>query len=285
MKGSKLKGRLQIQFAPMGGKRVWLVNRPTDQTPYSKNHKFDDVVKELKDKGQRYLVWSDGTSKPESFDLTKPIERGSYGLPSYAHIGDPQKDTVVKDAKKGAKRGPLYKASTPYNFSHTFGLLSADDDAKRLVTGIVYKPNELDTQREWMSPDELDKAANWWMEKSQASGKRHTGLAEARVTQSYIAPQDLRIGNKLVKAGSWIVTLRILSKKLWADIKAGVYKGFSMGGYVTRIPGSLPPGLKIPNPSTVNELKDAQPLEVSFVKSAANKEPEYLLLKCALCSG
>ena len=189
------------------------------------------------------------------------------------------------ERKKGAKRGPLYKADAPYNFSHTFGLLSADDDANRLVTGVVYKPNELDTQREWMSPDELDKAANWWMEKSQASGKRHVGLAEARVTQSYIAPQDLRIGNKLVKAGSWIVTLHVLSKKLWADIKNGVYKGFSMGGYVTRIPGSLPPGLKIANPSTVNELRDAQPLEVSFVKSAANKEPEYLLLKCALCSG
>ena len=290
MKGGKLKGRLQIQFAPMGGKRVWLVNRPTDQTPYADTHKIDDVIKDLKSKGQRYLIWADGGDKihpPMDLDLEKPQDssyaRELAGGPDFAPIN--AKEKAAKSAKKGAKRGPLYKANTPYNLSHTFGLLSADDDANRLVTGVVYKPNELDTQREWMSPDELEKAANWWMEKSQASGKRHVGLAEARVTQSYIAPQDLRIGNKLVKAGSWIVTLHVLSKKLWADIKSGIYKGFSMGGYVTRIPGSLPPGLKIANAATINELRDAQPLELSFVRSAANKEPEYLLLKCALCSG
>ena len=265
MNGSKLKGRLQIQFAPMGGsRRVWLANRPADQTPYADSHKLEDVLAELRSKGQDHLIWSDGTTKPQSIDVT-----------------------ATKRIKKEATRGALYKASDPYNFDHTFELLSADDDENRLVTGIVYKPNELDTQREWAPPGELEKAARWWMEHSQATGVRHVRRAEARVTQSYIAPQDVTIGNRLVKAGSWIVELRILAKKLWQEIKNGVYNAFSMGGYVTRTPGVLPPNLskaQAGDPSTIKVLSDIQPLEITLCASGANKERRFPLLKCAMCA-
>jgi uracil-DNA glycosylase family 4 len=189
--------------------------------------------------------------------------------------------------KKVANRGVLYKKDTSYNFDHTFELLSADDDENRLVTGVVYKPDELDTQREWAPPAELEKAARWWMEHSQATGIRHLRRAEARVTQSYIAPQDVTIGNRLVKAGSWIVELHILAKKLWQEIKDGVYNAFSMGGHVTRTPGELPPGMskaEAGDPSTINALSDIQPLEITLCAAGANKEKRFPLLKCAMCA-
>jgi uracil-DNA glycosylase family 4 len=65
MQDGKLKGRLVIMFAPMGGgQRVWLVDRPTGTVPYAAAHKLADVIKELRGKDQKYLVWGDETHGP-----------------------------------------------------------------------------------------------------------------------------------------------------------------------------------------------------------------------------
>lgn len=55
----------------MGGRRVWLIGRPKDQTPYAEANEMDDVVKELKNKGQRYLVWAKPGIKPELVEVGK----------------------------------------------------------------------------------------------------------------------------------------------------------------------------------------------------------------------
>ena len=70
LKGSKLKGRFIIQYAPMGeeDRRVWLIKQPDNQTPYSESHDKDKVISELRSKKQKYLVWTtDG--KPELIDV------------------------------------------------------------------------------------------------------------------------------------------------------------------------------------------------------------------------
>jgi len=46
------------------GRRVWLLSKPEDQTPYAKSHKLEEVLSEIKSKGQQYLIWCDGKSKP-----------------------------------------------------------------------------------------------------------------------------------------------------------------------------------------------------------------------------
>ena len=65
--GKKLNGRYIIQYAPVvpGGKRIWLITKPKDQTPYADKHKLEDVINELKRKGQKYLVWAKPGRKPE----------------------------------------------------------------------------------------------------------------------------------------------------------------------------------------------------------------------------
>lgn len=77
--GRKLKGRYTIQYAPVGGRRVWLIGRPKDQTPYAEANKLDDVVKELKSKGQRYLVWAMPGEKPKLVEVGKLALRGGEG--------------------------------------------------------------------------------------------------------------------------------------------------------------------------------------------------------------
>jgi site-specific DNA-adenine methylase len=58
LEGKVLKGRYLWQYAPLGeGRREWLLVRPADQTPYAVTHDRDEVIRELRQKGQRYLVW------------------------------------------------------------------------------------------------------------------------------------------------------------------------------------------------------------------------------------
>ncbi len=71
--GNKLKGRVLIQFVPLGGKRVWLVLMPTDQTPYAQSHKKEDVLAELRSKGQPYLVWAEPGKTPELLSVAVKV--------------------------------------------------------------------------------------------------------------------------------------------------------------------------------------------------------------------
>lgn len=57
IEGSHLKGRYMWQYAQFGDRRAWVLTRPEDQTPYAKHHDREQVISELKGKGQRWLVW------------------------------------------------------------------------------------------------------------------------------------------------------------------------------------------------------------------------------------
>jgi hypothetical protein len=63
--GDRLKGRYIVQYAPIGGRRIWILKKPKDQTPYAETHDKDRIIDELKSKGQKYLVWGSPKSKPE----------------------------------------------------------------------------------------------------------------------------------------------------------------------------------------------------------------------------
>lgn len=69
LSGSKINGRFIIAFAPLGGSRKWIIIRPEDQTPYAEKHLIDDVIKELHNKGQSFLLWSKPGSKPELINI------------------------------------------------------------------------------------------------------------------------------------------------------------------------------------------------------------------------
>jgi hypothetical protein len=69
--GGKLKGRAVIQYAPIGDQRIWMIDFPKDQTPYAESHKIEEVVSELKGKGQKFLIWAKPGQKPEKIDIAK----------------------------------------------------------------------------------------------------------------------------------------------------------------------------------------------------------------------
>lgn len=194
--GDKLKGRFLIEYAPVAdGRRVWLIDKPKDQTPYAESRELSDVIRELREKGQRWLVWRNPKEggRPQKIDV--------------------RTGRVVKE----------YYAT----------ILKADEE-RQIVYGVVLEPDTPDSQGDVISADEIEKAAHRFLVKSRVIGLRHSKKAPAEVVESYIAPDDFEMGGQRVKKGSWMLGVHITDSGLWSAIKQGEYQSFSVGGFGTR---------------------------------------------------
>jgi len=107
-------------------------------------------------------------------------------------------------------------------------------EEQQIVYGVVLEPDVVDGQGDIISADEIEQAANWWMENSQTVGSRHRERADARVVQSFIAPVDFMLQGGRVKKGSWVMAVKVYDPSLWEAVKAGDITGFSIGGYGIR---------------------------------------------------
>lgn len=111
-------------------------------------------------------------------------------------------------------------------------LIKAVDEDERFVLGIALVPEQEDLQGEVYSAAVIRKAAHEYMRTWRRVKIQHDRPADhlAYIAESYIAPIDLQLGERLVKAGSWVVGMKILGDQLWSDFKAGLFTGFSVGG-------------------------------------------------------
>ena len=106
------------------------------------------------------------------------------------------------------------------------------DDEKRMVYGVVYSPDEKDTQGDWTTAAEIEKAAYDFMRNLSLHNvdKSHSWTPEgAYVAESWI----IRKGDGLFqdeKPGSWAVGIRIEKPELWQEVKKGDIAALSMGG-------------------------------------------------------
>lgn len=75
LSGGKLKGRYVFAFAPLGGRRVWIVGKPAGEKTYAEEHTLASVLKELRGKRQRWLVWGDDKRGPYVIDVQKDGEK------------------------------------------------------------------------------------------------------------------------------------------------------------------------------------------------------------------
>lgn len=102
------------------------------------------------------------------------------------------------------------------------------------VTGVVLEPDVFDAQKTTISAEVIRKAAHGFLAGLNVTtklGVQHKDFKKSfELCESYIAPIDFALGDKTIKKGSWIVILKILSKKIWEKIKKGEITGFSIGG-------------------------------------------------------
>lgn len=147
-------------------------------------------------------------------------------------------------------------------------------DSQKYVLGIVYSPGDTDSQGDYSTAPEIEKACHGFMKSLQnqsivakqitggilkalsqedeisvdvtdvyediekgALGLNHVSWADdiGDIVESYIMPVDCEINGESVKKGTWMLGA-ILSPENFERVQKGELTGFSMGGSGERIP-------------------------------------------------
>lgn len=103
---------------------------------------------------------------------------------------------------------------------------------ERIVSGVVYAPNETDSQGDFATAEEIKKAAYGFMESLLHTFKQnHIGApVAATILETYLAPIAMKVNDQEIPEGAWVLTTRVNDPKIWEDIKKGEITGYSMAG-------------------------------------------------------
>lgn len=105
---------------------------------------------------------------------------------------------------------------------------------KRTVTGVVLEPETTDAHLDIYDADVIADAAYDFLANYNINtelGLMHKDFKrDFELLESYVAPIDFVLGDRKVKMGSWIMTVRINDDAVWKRVKEGKIAGFSIGG-------------------------------------------------------
>jgi hypothetical protein len=109
------------------------------------------------------------------------------------------------------------------------------EEEERAVTGIVLEPDEVDAHNDTITAEVIKRTAENFLArygKESELGFMHKqfGAIGLELLQSYVTSEDVVIASKAVKAGSWVMKVRVNSDEMWKRIKEGKLTGFSVGG-------------------------------------------------------
>lgn len=115
------------------------------------------------------------------------------------------------------------------------GVILKSEDDKQIVYGVVMEPMENDTDDNWTTADQIENAAHLFMKSFRQIDTEHSREnIDATPVENWIQHEDTIIGGQEVKAGSWVMGVKIEDPEQWASVKAGEYLGFSIDA-TTRI--------------------------------------------------
>ncbi|KGK88033.1 XkdF-like putative serine protease domain-containing protein [Clostridium sp. HMP27] len=140
---------------------------------------------------------------------------------------------VDKAANK--KSFAIIKSADKPTFQRHVPILKTDE-AKKIVTGIVYEPDVLDAHDEFMTEEEIEKSAHLFMKEFRNVDKQHdftSGYGE--VIESWVAKSEMKLGDQDVKKGTWLMSVHVTDDDTWEGIQKGEITGFSMGGVGERV--------------------------------------------------
>lgn len=113
------------------------------------------------------------------------------------------------------------------------------DDAKQLVYGVVLVPDQVDSQGDVVSKEEIEKAAHSFLVRARKHDVQHSDQpAAVETVESYIAPQDMDVAGQRVVEGSWVMGVHVSDPEVWGQVKKGdnPLDGFSIAGLGERSP-------------------------------------------------
>ncbi|NIQ91031.1 MAG: methyltransferase domain-containing protein [Nitrospinaceae bacterium] len=216
--GSRLAGRYMIIYPRLGGDRVWLIDKPKDQTPRAEAEDLADILSDQKKKDRRFVVWAKPGTKPVKYSTTtgEPIGKELYA--------------------------PILKA----------------DRSKHIVYAAVVDPygksgTQPDAHEDWIPPAHVEEMAHAFLQGPMDMTLEHIEKADAKIVESWVeqypSPEDYRaamlglphkvyrkpFGSDVIHSGSWAVGAW-LSDELWEKYEDREINGFSPGGVGLRKP-------------------------------------------------
>lgn len=112
----------------------------------------------------------------------------------------------------------------------TAKIVRVADTDERLVTAVVYTPNQFDTYGEFMLPEDVQKLAHRFMQLDLANSidTNHDNVPNGSFpVESYIA----RKADPDFPEGSWVLTVKV-AEDLWPSVLSGETNGFSFEAMV-----------------------------------------------------
>ena len=105
---------------------------------------------------------------------------------------------------------------------------------EQTVTGVVLEPETTDAQNDIYDSQVIRNAAHDFCSNHNVNSKlgfMHKDFKrDFELYESWLAPQEVTVADKIVKAGSWIITVKVNDPAVWKMVKEGKIKGFSIGG-------------------------------------------------------
>ena len=146
--------------------------------------------------------------------------------------------SMISLVKSGAnKKSIIYKSAkdVELNLSKDIKILKSDEEG--VVYGIVYSPNEIDSQGDFADANTIKTAAYKFMKSGFAKNvdlEHSFNNVDAYVCQSWLIKSgDPMFPNE--KEGSWAVAIKLESDELKDAVKKGEISGISMAGVANKI--------------------------------------------------
>lgn len=105
------------------------------------------------------------------------------------------------------------------------------DEEQRKATFVVLAPDEVDLHGDIYTAEEIEKASDSFREHCQKANLAHMLMVDEQsvvITESYIAPVDMTIGEVNVTKGTWLQTWKFNDDSLWQGVKGGHWDGLSI---------------------------------------------------------
>jgi hypothetical protein len=115
-----------------------------------------------------------------------------------------------------------------------FVTFKAVKDDEQVVLGPVYTPNEVDTDGESMTKEDVQKMAYDFLSAGRVQNidlSHNFEPCGANVVESFVA----RKGDPDFEEGAWILGVHVPDDTTWKKIKKGEINGFSFGGSVRKV--------------------------------------------------
>jgi hypothetical protein len=155
---------------------------------------------------------------------------------AFSSYGEKAKPAILSACKKfGIELDAEKWKSEEGKIDHTVKLLKSSREG--IFYGIVYEPDTEDSQGDFASAEEIEKAAHSFLPNAVMNVHHQTDLDvnDVQIVESYLAPCDFAVGIEKIRKGTWVLVSKVLNVELRKEIEEGVITGYSLEGTASRL--------------------------------------------------